>query len=154
MISMNIKNMDDLAWNEDIKYCLDFFQKHDMENYPAGRYATDKDYISLRIDEYETQIAQERYWQAHKNHIDIYILIHGQERIDVKDTAGLKTYHYDRNGDTMMIEEMRPNNINLLTKYGDLVICYPNEAHKTGIHVELQNKFKAALFKIDIKKEG
>ena len=34
MISMNIKNMDDLAWNEDIKYCLDFFQKHDMENYP------------------------------------------------------------------------------------------------------------------------
>ena len=77
MISMNIKNMDDLAWNEDIKYCLDFFQKHDMENYPAGRYATDKDYISLRIDEYETQIAQERYWQAHKNHIDIYILING-----------------------------------------------------------------------------
>lgn len=152
VISMNIKNMDDLSWNEDIKYCLDFFQNHDVENYRPGRYVTDKGYISLRIDEYETQIAQDRYWQAHKNHIDIYILINGQERIDVKDTAGLKTYHYDRSGDTMMIEETRPNNINLLTKYGDLVICYPNEAHKTGIHVELQNKFKAALFKIDTTK--
>lgn len=152
MISMNIKYVDKLAWNENIKYCLDFFKSHDMADFKAGEYTTDKDYIRLRIDEYETQIAQERYWQAHKNHIDIYILIRGQERIDVKDIDGLKTYHYDRSGDTMMIEETRPNNINLLTKCGDMVICYPNEAHKTGIHVELQNKFKAALFKIDISK--
>lgn len=152
MISMNIKEMDNLSWNENIRYCLDYFKNHDMKNFAAGEYKTGREYISLRIDEYETQIAQDRYWQAHKNHIDIYILICGQERIDVKDIEGLKTYHYDRCGDTMMIEETKPNNINLLTKYGDIVICYPNEAHKTGIHVDLENRFKVALFKIDISR--
>ena len=152
MISMNIRDINNLSWNEDIKYCLDFFKNNDMANFAPGDYETDKAYVSLRIDEYETQIAQDRYWQAHKNHIDVYILIHGQERIDVKNIEGLKMYHYDRSGDTMMIEETRPNNINLLTKYGDIVICYPKEAHKTGIHVELQNKFKVALFKIDINR--
>ena len=146
-------NINHLIGSETIEYCLQYFLQHDLINYPAGRYATDRDNISLRIDEYETQIESERYWQSHRRHIDIYLLLRGQERIDMKEADTLKAYHYDRRDDMVMLEEGRPDSINYLTQYGDMLIFYPGEAHKTGIHVELANVFKAALFKIALPPE-
>ena len=105
----------------------------------------------MRIDEYETQIASERFWQSHKYHLDVYILLRGKERIDVKNISELNATHYDRRDDLMMYKETKPHNINCLTKFGDALICYPNEAHKTGIHVELRDKVKVALFKINYR---
>lgn len=153
MFRENIKNaaaIDSLIGNEAFEYCLEYFRNHDLINYPSGSYDTGREDISLRIDEYESQIAQERYWQAHRSHIDVYILLRGQERIDMKDADTLNEYHYDRQGDVIMLEDDRPDSINYLTKYGDMAVFYPGEAHKTGIHVELANVFKTALFKIRV----
>ena len=50
----------------------------------------------------------------------------------------------------LMLEEMPYTNINFLSNFGDILVCNPNEAHKTGIHMDLKNKFKIALFKIRI----
>lgn len=149
MIFGNISNVNETDFNESIKFCFDIFQNNQLEKYTKGQYKTSRADISFRIDEYETQIAQERYWQAHKEHLDLYILLKGQERIDVNVYGG-KVYHHDRLDDILMLEDMNGTNINLLTKYGDFLICNPGEAHKTGIHVELKNKFKIVLFKIAI----
>ena len=148
MISDNISNLQNVFSDTNIKYCLDFFVQNNLIDYSPGKYTTDRANISLRIDEYETQIAPERFWQSHRNHIDIYILLQGKERIDVHNVTKLKAYHYDKQDDILMLEEVAPSNINLLTKYGDALICFPHEAHKTGIHVDLKQKFKVALFKI------
>lgn len=148
MINDNIVNLKNVFSDRNIRYCLDFFNGHNLIDYQPGFYDTGMNNISLRIDEYETQIASERYWQAHKYHIDIYILLYGKERIDVHNTADLSAYHYDKQDDMLMLEETKPSSINNLTNYGDVLICYPHEAHKTGIHVELKQRFKVALFKI------
>lgn len=134
--------------NEDILFCLDFFAKNDLINYRVGNYPTPREDINLRIDEYETQIASERFWQSHKYHLDVYVLLGGKERIDVRDSNEMVHSHYDRRDDLVMYKENKPHNINCLTKFGDVLICYPGEAHKTGIHVELKSKIKVALFKI------
>lgn len=149
MIFGNIKNMDLTSLDERVKFCIDYFNEYDLINYNVGIYQTDRNDISFRIDEYETQIGQERYWQAHKKHIDVYILLRGQERIDVNIYGG-KVYHNDKIDDMLMIEEMPYTNVNLLSQYGDILVCNQNEAHKTGIHMDLKNKFKVALFKIEI----
>lgn len=149
MIFSNIKNIDLTTIDERIKFCVDYFNEHDLINYNAGTYQTDREDIYFRIDEYETQIAQERYWQAHEKHIDVYILLKGQERIDVNIYEGV-IYHRDKIDDMLMLEEMPYTNINFLSNFGDILVCNPNEAHKTGIHMDLKNKFKIALFKIRI----
>ena len=59
-------------------------------------------------------------------------------------------YHRDKIDDMLMLEEMPYTNINFLSNFGDILVCNPNEAHKTGIHMDLKNKFKVALFKIRI----
>lgn len=59
-------------------------------------------------------------------------------------------YHRDKIDDMLMLEEMPYTNINFLSNFGDILVCNPNEAHKTGIHMDLKNKFKIALFKIRI----
>lgn len=153
MFRDNIDNENSIKYfigSEAVDYCLRYFKEHDLINYPPGNYETGREDIKLRIDEYETQIADERYWQSHRHHIDIYILMRGQERIDMKEAHTLKSYHYDRQDDIVMLEEKYPDSVNCLTRYGDMLIFYPGEAHKTGIHVELANVFKAALFKIHL----
>lgn len=149
MIFGNIDFIDLKSLDEHIIYCINYFKEHDLSKYNIGKYHTDRKDIIFRIDEYETQIAEERFWQSHIKHIDVYILLSGQERIDVNIYGG-KEYHQDKIDDILMLEEIPFTNINLLRKYGDILICMPNEAHKTGIHVELKNKFKLALFKITI----
>lgn len=149
MIFGNINNIDRNTFDEKLRYCFEYVENNLLETYTKGQYKTSREDIIFRIDEYETQIAQERYWQSHKEHMDLYILLTGQERIDVNIYGG-KVYHHDRLDDILMLEEMTSTNVNLLTKYGDFLICNPGEAHKTGIHVELKNKFKVALFKISI----
>ena len=151
MIFSNIKNIDLTTIDERIKFCVDYFNEHDLINYNAGTYQTDREDICFRIDEYETQIAQERYWQAHEKHIDVYILLKGQERIDVNIYEGV-IYHRDKIDDMLMLEEMPYTNINFLSNFGDILVCNPNEAHKTGIHMDLKNKFKIE-FNLGNKKE-
>lgn len=80
MIFGNIKDIDLSTIDERIKFCIDYFNNHDLINYNIGIHHTNREDIIFRIDEYETQIAQERYWQAHEKHIDVYILLKGQER--------------------------------------------------------------------------
>lgn len=150
MIFGNIEKVDIKQFDDSIQYCINYFKQHDLINYTPGTYVTDENNIIFRIDEYETQIAQERFWQAHKTHKDVYILLRGTERIDVN-IAEQKSYHYDKLSDILMLEEAKPTNINLLLNHGDFLICNPNEAHKTGIHVELKNVFKVVLFKIGQK---
>lgn len=149
MIFGNIQTMDLQSLDERVRYCIDYFNEHDLLNYNADKYHTTRKDICFRIDEYETQIAEERFWQSHLKHIDVYILLTGQERIDVNVYGG-EFYHQDRLDDILMLEEMPFTNMNLLKNYGDILICMPKEAHKTGIHVELKNKFKVVLFKIAV----
>ena len=121
MIFSNIKNIDLTTIDERIKFCVDYFNEHDLINYNAGTYQTDREDICFRIDEYETQIAQERYWQAHEKHIDVYILLKGQERIDVNIYEGI-IYHRDKIDDMLMLEEMPYTNINFLSNFGDILV--------------------------------
>ncbi len=154
MIRDNINTIGELnLYNDEIQYCFDFFRTHNLSDYAVGNYETERKNINFRIDEYKTQIASERYWQAHKYHMDIYILLKGQERIDMKGKLSSETmnaYHYDKKEDMLMLEEVQPDSINYLNDYGDILIFFAGEAHKTGIHAELENEFKVVLFKIKL----
>ena len=51
MIFSNIKNIDLTTIDERIKFCVDYFNEHDLINYNAGSFQTDKEDICFRIDE-------------------------------------------------------------------------------------------------------
>lgn len=150
MISGNINNLK--LWEgilpDDIWYCIDYAKNHDLGNYPTGWYQTEREHIRFRIDEYSTQIPGERFWESHKYHLDFYVLIRGMEELHVCPVERMEPYHYIVATDLMMYEEHLPETRHRLTRPGDFIICNQNEAHKTGVNVDLRNVFKIVLFKI------
>lgn len=155
MLFFNIEksSSDFLVGDEAIKYVWSYFKSHNFLDLPVGNYKTTRPEITYRIDEYTSEIAELRYWQAHRHHLDIYILLRGQERIDVGQAADFRAFHYDATDDVSMLEEGQISQINYLRKYGDCLICFPQEPHKTGMHVDLKQSFKVVLFKIELATE-
>lgn len=151
MIIGNIFHLDKIKENltDDILYSIDYAKNHDLINYTSGWYDTEKKHIRFRIDEYSTQIPRDRFWESHKYHLDMYIMLRGKEEFHISPVQDMNPYHYIMATDLVMYEDTYPKTIHRLTRPGDFIICTQEEAHKTGVNVDLRNVFKKVLFKIN-----
>ena len=84
MIFGNIHNLKEFPFlEEQIKECFTYAKEHDLASYEKGSHAIDGDRLFVNIVEYTTTIPEKRFWEAHKNYLDIHVMIHGTEQIDL-----------------------------------------------------------------------
>lgn len=149
MIFGNIADVGKMDLPGTVKLCLKYYAENDLIARKPGSYVIDGKKIFVNVAEYETELAAERFWEAHREYIDLHVLMEGQERIDVSFTQNMQEKSYDAAKDMLVLEGQAQAGVNMLHA-GDFLVCYPQDAHRTAVHVDLKSKVKKCIFKIKV----
>ena len=68
---------------EDLKECFAYAKEHDLASYEKGSHPIDGERLFVNVVEYETTRPENRFWEAHRNYLDVHLMLDGQEQIDL-----------------------------------------------------------------------
>ena len=84
MIFGNIQNMNEFTFLEEaVQECFTYAKAHDLLSYEKGSHEIDGDRLFVNIVEYTTTAPENRFWEAHKNYLDVHVMLCGEEQIDL-----------------------------------------------------------------------
>ncbi len=150
MIFGNIKDEKAYAFlPEKIKQCFEYFKQNDLQVFAKGSHDINGKIFFVNIENYETVERSARFWEGHRQYIDVHMMIEGCETIDVNFTGNMQVESYDEERDFVAMQGEAKASVNL-TKNGDFLICYPEDAHRTAIICGESNKLKKAIFKVKL----
>ena len=152
MIFGNVENLMEFAYLEDsVKKCFDYAKSHDLASYETGSHEIDGEDLFVNIVEYETTAPQNRFWEAHRDYLDVHVMLRGQEQIDVNFIGNMQQKEYVKKDDFLPMEGEK--NGSVILRQGDFLICYPNDAHRTAVEVKERSPegIKKAIFKVRIE---
>lgn len=151
MIFGNIKNLHEYDYLPvDIKKCFEYAASNNLLDFEKGSYKIDGNNLFVNIVEYETIDVENRFWEAHKNYLDLHLMLDGKEQIDVNFIGNMEEKEFVEKDDFLPLEGDK--NGHVILEKDDFLICYPNDAHRTALKVNNPKKIKKAIFKIIISK--
>lgn len=104
--------------------------------------------LSVNYFSYSSNERIERDWEMHQNHIDVHVVLEGEEMIDLSDGKNMTTISFDETNDCYIQEGIIENSIKL--EVGDILILYPGESHKTGIKIKDSKSITKLVYKIEV----
>lgn len=134
--------------SERIKECIDYAHTHPLAEFSPGSYPIHGDDLFVNIVTYETTEAENRFWEAHKKYLDLHLMLDGQERIDLNFIDNMELKSYIEKDDFLPAAGARKCSVVLTV--GDFLVCYPEDAHMTGIQEGEPIQIKKAIFKIRV----
>lgn len=150
MIFGNIKNLKEYSFLEEkVKECFRYAADHDLSQFEKGCHEIDGERLFVNIVEYTTTTPKERFWEAHKQYLDIHLMLHGEEQIDVNFIGNMDVKDYVEKDDFVPMEGDK--NSDVILRDNDFLICYPSDGHRTAVAVNGPEKIKKAIFKVRIK---
>ena len=150
MVFGNIRDLEDYGFlEEEILKCFAYAEKHDLMSYEKVSHEIQGDHLFVNIVEYETTETENRFWEAHRNYLDLHLMLEGKERIDINFIDQLKQKEFVEKDDFLPMDG--DANGYVVLEPGDFLLCYPKDAHRTAIKVDDSIKVKKAIFKIRIK---
>lgn len=151
MVFGNIRDLKDYAWLEEgVLKSFRYAQEHDLLSFEKGRHDIDGDDLFVNIVEYETTTPEARFWEAHRQYLDLHFMLRGPEQIDVGFIDDMEQKDYVEQDDFLPLEG-DPSARCVLKNAGDFLLCYPADAHRTAVAVDGPAVIKKAIFKIRIK---
>lgn len=149
MIFGNIQNLTEYPFlEEQIKACFAYAKANDLLTYEKGSYKIDGERLFVNIVEYTTTTAENRFWEAHKNYLDVHLMLHGKEQIDLNFIQNMNVKEFVEKDDFLPMEGEK--NSSVVLEDGDFLICYPSDGHRTAVAVENPEAIKKAIFKVQI----
>lgn len=149
MIFGNIQNLKEYPFLEDaVMECFDYAQAHDLKSYDKGSHEIDGKRLFVNIVEYQTVTAEERFWEAHREYLDIHLMLDGREQIDLGFIQDMEVKDYVPADDFLPMEGAK--NSSVVLKNGDFLICFPSDAHRTAVAAGKSETIKKAIFKVHI----
>ena len=149
MIFGNIKHLDEYSFlDKAVMECFDYAKTHDLSAYENGCHEIAGKRLFVNIVGYTTTTENERFWEAHRQYLDLHLMLHGTEQIDLNFIANLEQKDYRENDDFLPPEGEK--NSSVILRDNDFLICFPNDGHRTAIQVTAPESIKKAIFKIQI----
>ena len=149
MIFGNVQNLKEYFFLEDgVFECFRYAKENDLNSYMKGSHEIDGKRLFVNIVEYETVGADKRFWEAHKDYLDIHLMLDGTEQIDMNFIQNMELKDYVPEDDFLPMEGEKNGSV-VLGK-GDFLICYPSDAHRTAVAVEGSENIRKAIFKVRI----
>ena len=150
MIFGNIQNLGEYPFLEDqIKECFNYAKEHDLMSYEKGSHEIDGDRLFVNVVEYTTTTAEERFWEAHRQYLDLHLMLRGTEQIDLNFIQNMDVKEFVEKDDFLPMDGEK--NSSVILRDGDFLICYPSDGHRTAVAVDEPETIKKAIFKIRIK---
>lgn len=112
------------------KAAFDYIKNHDLLNAPLGRIELDGDRLFINnslVEQPKTEA--EQVLEAHRQYLDIHVLLSGSERIGWKslEACGAPSSPYNEADDYLLVAEPADTYVDL--RPGDFLIVYPEDAH-------------------------
>lgn len=149
MIYGNIMQVEALGYLEKkVRDCLIYAKEHDLKAMETGSYELDGKNSFFNLCEYTTTVPEERVWEAHREYLDIHMMVKGREQMDVSFTERMEEKSFEKEKDLLLLEGKADGHIVL--QEGDFLVCYPQDAHRTAIQVEEPEEIKKVIFKVKI----
>lgn len=149
MIFGNVSNLDEYPFlEEQVKECFAYAKEHNLIEFEKGSHEIDGERLFVNIVEYETVKAEERFWEAHKNYLDVHVMLHGTEQIDLNFIQNMELKEFVPKDDFLPMDGEK--NSSVVLRDGDFLICYPSDGHRTAVAVDGSEKIKKAIFKVRI----
>lgn len=119
---------------------------------PVGHYEIE-DGAFANIDVYTTKLHKDCKLEAHKNYIDIQMLLEGTEQLDYTLVDGLEvSKKYDANRDVMFFESPQKAIDTVVLGDNKFAFIYPHEAHRPQMALNnIQQEVKKVVVKIICK---
>lgn len=132
-----------------VQEAIDFAMNNDLASFENGSHPIDGDRLFVNIVTYETKKPEDRFWEAHKDYLDVHVPIKGTEQIDLNFLDHMELGEYEKEGDFQPASgEM---NASVIMNPGDFLVCYPNDAHRTAVAANGKPEtVKKAIFKVRI----
>lgn len=111
------------------KEVFDHIKRHDLLNAPLERIVLDDDNLFINNVHPQLVRAEDQPLEAHRDYLDIHIVLEGEERIGWKciDDCGAPSKPYDKEGDYMLFDQPATSYVDL--KPGQFAIVWPEDAH-------------------------
>lgn len=149
MVFGNIRDRKDFSWLEEVVgKCFDYAAANDLLSYEKGSHPIDGDELFVNIVEYETTTPENRFWEAHRQYLDLHFMLRGPEQIDVNFIDNMEQKEFVEKDDFLPLEG-DPNS-HVILNAGDFLLCYSADAHRTAVQVGAPATIKKAIFKIRI----
>jgi YhcH/YjgK/YiaL family protein len=149
MLFGNIKNLNEYQFlDQQVKECFSYAKEHNLAEFEKGSHEIDGDRLFVNIVEYETVAAENRFWEAHKNYLDVHLMLCGEEQIDLNFIQNMELGEFVPASDFQPMEGEK--NSSIVLREGDYLICYPSDGHRTAVAVNKSSKIKKAIFKVRI----
>lgn len=150
MIFGNIDHAEEFPYLEKgIKECFEYAKSHDLASFEKGSHEIDGDRLFVNIVEYTTTIPEDRFWEAHKKYLDVHVMLHGTEQIDLNFIQNMKLNEFVEKDDFLPMQGDK--NSSVVLKDGDFLICYPSDGHRTAVQAgDKPEIIKKAIFKVRI----
>lgn len=150
MIFGTIRQLSDYAFlDHAVRECFDYAKNHDLVTYEKGRHEIDGERLFVNIVEYTTTRAEDRFWEAHKKYLDVHLMLHGTEQIDIGFIESMTQKEFVDQDDFLPLEGEKQGSI--ILKDGAFLICYPGDGHRTAVAVNGPEAIKKAIFKVRIE---
>lgn len=149
MIFGNVRNLKEYLCMEDgIFECFNYAKENNLSAYDRGCHEIDAKRIFVNIVEYETVKPEDRFWEAHREYLDVHLMLEGTERIDLNFIQNMDVKEYAAKDDFLSMDGEK--NASVILKPGDFLVCYPTDAHRTAVAADKQENIKKAIFKVKI----
>lgn len=104
-----------------------------FESWADGEHAVDGTAVRALVQRYRSKPLAEGRWEAHRTHIDLQMVVVGEERIGVAPLGTLVAEPYDAERDLLWLSgtgdfvTLRP---------GDFVLLWPEDGHMPGMQID------------------
>lgn len=150
MIYGNISQLSDYSFlSEAVKECFVFLEKNDLKGFEKGSYEIDGERLFVNIVEYTTTTFENRFWEAHRDYLDVHVMLDGAEQIDVNFIENMEQKPFVPADDFLPMDGKKKGDF--ILEKGDFLICYPNDAHRTAVQINEAKAIKKAIFKVKVK---
>lgn len=132
-----------------VRKAIDYAKSHDLASFDCGQHPIDGEDLFVNIVEYTTTDPENRFWEAHRDYLDVHVPISGTEQIDLGFLGRMKKGEYQKDGDFQPADGEK--NASVIMNPGDFLVCYPEDAHRTAVAANGQPEtVKKAIFKVKI----
>ena len=97
------------------------------------------------MDEYQTKKPEAGFWEAHRKHVDVQVVLLGQEWIGVGRVSDMQASPYDAEKDLLKLEG---HGDRILMRPGLFAVFFPQDAHMPGLAVDQPEPVKKMVIKI------
>ena len=149
MVYGNVMDLNEYDFLEAaVQECFDYAKSHDLETFEKGSHPIDGDRLFVNIVEYTTTAPENRFWEAHRQYLDVHLILRGTEQIDVNQIRNMELKEYVEADDFLPMDGEKRASVVL--KKGDFLICYPSDGHRTAVAADGPEDIKKAIFKVRI----